>query len=54
MGKDIEWTNVFVGIKFFGEIKLKSFQTNILYRILVTLDSEGHGRRSRTMYAIFV
>ena len=36
LGKGIEWTTVFAGIKKIREIKLRWFKTKICYRILVT------------------
>ena len=36
LGKGIEWTKVFAGIKKIREIKLRWFQTKICHRILVT------------------
>ena len=36
LGKDIEWSKVFTGIKKTRKIKLRRFQTKICYRILVT------------------
>ena len=35
LGKDIEWTKVFIGIEKIREIKLRLFQTKICHRILV-------------------
>ena len=43
LGKDIDWTKVFAGIKKKGEIKLVSNE-ELLYNSCDKLNSEGHGR----------